>query len=141
MEQLAEASGDVDELVAIKARDLSSGYRYLDIAQIWAKAKQPDKALEWAERGLKAFPERPDNRLRDFLVAAYLKRRRNDAALQLTWIQFEERPGLEHYKKLQHVAGKLGAACFGTRWRCRNDRARCGKASSARCFHRAKKKV
>jgi len=108
MERLAEASGDVEELVAIKSRDLSSSYCYLDIAEIWLKAKQPDKALEWAERGLKAFPERPDNRLRDFLVAAYLKRKRNDEALQLTWIQFEERPILEHYKKLRDVAGKLG---------------------------------
>ena len=108
MEQLAEASGSVEELVAIKSRDLSSSYRYLDIAEIWVKAKQPDKALEWAERGLKAFPDRPDNRLRDFLVAAYLKRKRNDEALQLTWIQFEERPGLEHFKKLHGVAGKLG---------------------------------
>ncbi|MDP4028422.1 MAG: hypothetical protein Q8P42_05580 [Gallionella sp.] len=108
MERLAEASGDVEELVAIKSRDLSSGYSYLDIAEIWIKAKQPDKALEWAERGLKAFPERPDNRLRDFLVAAYLKRKRNDEALQLTWVQFEERPILEHYKKLHDVADKLG---------------------------------
>lgn len=108
MERLAEASGDVEELVAIKSRDLSSSYCYLDIAEIWTKARQPDKALEWAERGLKAFPERPDNRLRDFLVAAYLKRKRNDEALQLTWIQFEERPSLEHYKKLHDVAGKLG---------------------------------
>ena len=107
MERLAEASGDVEELVAIKSRDLSSGYRYLDIAEIWTKAKQPDKALEWAERGLKAFPERPDNRLRGFLVAAYLKRKRNDEALQLTWIQFEEQPILEYYKKLHDVAGKL----------------------------------
>ena len=108
MERLAEASGDVEELVAIKSRDLSSGYSYLDIAEIWTKAKQPDKALEWAERGLKAFPERSDNRLRDFLVAVYLKRKRNDEALQLTWIQFEERQILEHYKKLHDVAGKLG---------------------------------
>lgn len=108
MERLAEASGDVEELVAIKSRDLSSSYHYLGIAEIWTKAKQPDKALEWAERGLKAFPERPDNRLRDFLVATYLKRKRNDDALQLTWIQFEERPVLEHYKKLHDVAGKLG---------------------------------
>ena len=108
MERLAEASGDVEELVAIKSRDLSSCYSYLDIAEIWTKAKQPDKALEWAERGLKAFPEHPDNRLRDFLVAAYLKRKRNDEALQLTWIQFDERPFLEHYKKLHDVAGKLG---------------------------------
>jgi uncharacterized Zn finger protein len=108
MEQLAEASDDVEELVAIKSRDLSSSYGYLDIAEIWTKAKQPDKALEWAERGLKAFPDRPDNRLRDFLVAAYLKRKRNEEALQLTWIQFEERPGLEHYKKLHDISGKLG---------------------------------
>lgn len=108
MERLAEANGDVEELVAIKSRDLSSSYHYLGIAEIWTKAKQHDKALEWAERGLKAFPERPDNRLRDFLVVAYLKRKRNDEALQLTWIQFEERPILEHYKKLHNVAGKLG---------------------------------
>jgi len=81
MESLAEASGDVEELVAIKSRDLSSGYRYLDIAKIRVKAEQPDKALEWAERGLKAFPERPDNRLRDFLVAEYLQRGRHDEAL------------------------------------------------------------
>ncbi|MHB1272703.1 MAG: DUF6880 family protein [Rhodanobacter sp.] len=108
MERLAEASGDVEELVAIKSRDLSSGYRYLEIAEIWAKARQPGKALEWAERGLQAFPDRPDNRLRDFLVAAYLKRKRQDEALQLTWIQFEEQPALGHYQKLHDVAGRLG---------------------------------
>jgi uncharacterized Zn finger protein len=108
MERLAEASGDIDELVAIKAKDLSSSYRYLGIAEILAKAKRRDEALGWAERGLKAFPDRPHNDLRDFLVAAYLKRKRSDEALQLTWIQFEERPGLEPYKKLHEVAGKLG---------------------------------
>ncbi len=108
MERLAEACGDVDELVAIKAKDLSASYRYLGIAEILAKAKRHNEALDWAERGLKAFPDRPHDSLRDFLVAAYLKRKRNDEALQLTWIQFEERPGLEPYKKLHEVAGKLG---------------------------------
>ncbi|MDA8256885.1 MAG: SWIM zinc finger family protein [Betaproteobacteria bacterium] len=108
MERLAEASGDVDELVAIKAKDLSSSYRYLGVAEILAKAKRHDEALDWAERGLKAFSDRPHDGLRDFLVVAYLKRKRNDEALQLTWIQFEERPGLEPYKKLHEVAGKLG---------------------------------
>lgn len=108
MERLAEAGGDVDELVAIKAKDLSSSYRYLGIAEILAKAKRHDEALGWAERGLKTFPDRPHDGLRDFLVAAYLKRKRNDEALQLTWIQFEERPGLEPYKKLHEVARKFG---------------------------------
>jgi len=108
MESLAEASGNVEELVAIKARDLSTAYRYLTIAELWAANGRDDKALEWAERGLHAFPTATDNRLRDFLVAAYLQRQRNEEALQLTWVQFEERPILDHYKKLHAVAERLG---------------------------------
>jgi uncharacterized Zn finger protein len=108
MEQLATASGDVEELVAIKSRDLASGHGYLEIAEIWVKAGQPDTALAWAERGLQAFPERPDNRLRDFLVAAYLDCQRNDEALALTWVQFDETPSLQTFSKLHEVAGKLG---------------------------------
>lgn len=108
MERLAQADGDIEQLVAIKAQDLSSGYRYLEIAEILDKAGQHDKALAWAERGLKAFAARPDNRLRDFLAHAYLKRKRNDEALQLTWIQFEESPALEHYRKLHDVAASIG---------------------------------
>lgn len=107
MERLAEASGDVDELVAIKSRDLASAYHYLGIAEILAKAEREDEALVWAERGVKAFPERTHANLRDFLVAIYLKRQRGDEALQLTWVQFEESPGLETFKKLHDVAGKL----------------------------------
>ncbi len=42
------------------------------------------------------------------LVTAYLQRQRNDEALQLTWVQFEERPSLEQYKKLHTVAEPLG---------------------------------
>jgi len=108
MESLAKASGDVEELVAIKSRDLSYAYHYLTIAEIWVKAGQDDKALDWAERGLQAFPKATDNRLRDFLVRAYLQRKRNDEALQLTWVQFEERASLEQYKKLSGVAKQLG---------------------------------
>lgn len=108
MESLARASGDVEELVNIKSRDLSMPYHYLTIAGLWAQAGEDDKALDWAERGLNAFPDKTDNRLRDFLVAAYLKRRRNDEALQLTWVQFEERATLELYQKLYNVAEQLG---------------------------------
>lgn len=117
METLTQMSGDIDALVAVKSRDLSHPYAYLTIAEIYQKADQADLALEWAERGLKAFPERPDNRLRDFLVTEYLKRERHDKALQLTWIQFEEQPTLDHYRKLHKVADKLG------RWQEQRQRA------------------
>lgn len=108
MERLAEASGDTEEQIAVKARDLSSGYRYLQIAEILLNAKRADEALQWAERGLKAFAARPDNRLRNFLVPLYLKRKRNVEALGLTWVQFAECPGVEAFEKLHDVSAKLG---------------------------------
>ncbi len=108
MEQLAQASGDVDELVAIKSRSLRGAYDYLEIAEILAKADRHDEAMQWAERGLTADTARPDNRLRDFLVAVYLKSKRFDEALQLTWVQFAEQPGLTPYQKLHTVATQLG---------------------------------
>lgn len=108
MENIAELSGDVEALVAVKSRDLSSALRYLGIAEIYRSHRQHDLALEWAERGVKAFPNKPDDRLRDFLAEEYLRRKRNDEAMQLIWVQFAERPGLGSYQKLQQFAGKAG---------------------------------
>jgi uncharacterized Zn finger protein len=108
MERLAQESGDLDQLVEIKSRNLASGIDYLSIAEIWHNAGRPELAITWAERGLMAFPERPDNRLRDFLAGIYLDCERGDEALQLTWIQFEERPSFDAYKKLARVAGQMG---------------------------------
>jgi tetratricopeptide (TPR) repeat protein len=108
MKDLAQASGNVDEWVAIKARDLSYACDYLVIANKLTEAKRPDEAMQWAERGLRAHPERTDYRLRDFLVARYLKAKRHDEALQLTWLAFAEQPNLAPYIKLHGVAQRLG---------------------------------
>jgi uncharacterized Zn finger protein len=108
MENIAELSGDVETLVAVKSRDLSSALRYLEIAEIYRSHRRGDQALEWAERGVKAFPDKPDGRLRDFLAEEYLRRKRNDEAMQLIWAQFAERPGLGYYQKLHQFAGKAG---------------------------------
>ncbi|MDO8812416.1 MAG: hypothetical protein Q7J38_10380 [Gallionella sp.] len=106
MENIAELSGDVEALVAVKSRDLSSTLNFLNIAEIYRSHRQHDRALEWAERGVKAFPNKPDNRLRDFLAEEYLRRKRNDEAMQLIWVQFAERPGLGSYQKLHQFAKK-----------------------------------
>jgi len=108
MLNIAEISGDVEALVAVKSRDLSSALRYLDIAEIYRTHRKRDQALEWAERGVKAFPNKPDDRLRDFLAEEYLRRKRNDEAMQLIWTQFTERPDLTHYQKLHQFADKPG---------------------------------
>lgn len=109
METLALRQGDIDALVAVKARDLSSAWRFLEIAEIYRQADAPDQALEWAERGLSAFPERTDSRLRDFLIAEYRRRGRGEESLALAWKTFEEDPRLPAYTKLHQLAKELDA--------------------------------
>ncbi|MBL8295567.1 MAG: SWIM zinc finger family protein [Bryobacterales bacterium] len=109
MESLARASGDVEQLVAVISRDLSSGYNYWRIAEAYQKANRHDQALEWAEKGLKAFPERTDPRLREFAAEEYHRRKRHEDAVQLLWTAFLEHPYLETYQTLKKHAAKAGS--------------------------------
>ena len=67
-----------------------------------------DQALEWAERGLEAFPERPDSRLREFLAQEYQRRGRHDEAMDMVWEEFAESPHLDRYRNLKSHAARLG---------------------------------
>ena len=104
MEDLA--AGDFDELVKIKSKDLSSGYCFLKIAELCIEHKKTDDAIVWAEQGIKAFPNRCDSRLREFLAGLYQKRGRHDDALELLWLNFAESPGTESYATLKVGAKK-----------------------------------
>ncbi len=67
MEGVAAAVGDVDGLIAIKERDLSSPHDFLALAELCRSAGRHAEASEWAERGLRAFPTARDHAgLRDF---------------------------------------------------------------------------
>src|ERR1017187_2917527 len=89
-------------------RDLSSAYSYWKIAEVYGEARQHDNALLWAEKGLKAFPERTDARLREFAAEEYHRRHRHDDAMKLLWAEFSERPFRETYKTLEKHAKKAG---------------------------------
>ena len=117
MESLARQSGDVEALVVVKQRDLSLAYNYLDIAETYKRAGQHDKALEWAERGVEAFPKRTDSRLREFLANEYHRRKRHDAAMALTWAEYTESPTLTEYRNLKSHADKI------TKWALWRDKA------------------
>ncbi|MFI5175375.1 MAG: SWIM zinc finger domain-containing protein [Terriglobia bacterium] len=108
MENLATVSGNADELIAIKSRDLSSAYHFLQIAKVLKDAKRRDEALDWAERGLKAFPERADPELRRFVAEEYHRRKRIDEAMELIWSNFQDRLDLEFYKELRKHAERVG---------------------------------
>lgn len=108
MESLAEVSGDVEALVEIKKKDLSYAYHYLQIAELYKKSGSHDKALEWAEAGLKAFPDRTDSRLRDFLADEYHRRKRHNEAMKLMWADFSDQANLANFQKLKTHAERAG---------------------------------
>ncbi len=108
MESLAEVSGDVEALVEIKKKDLSCAYDYLQIAELYKKSGNHDKSLESAEAGLKAFPNRTDSRLRDFLANEYHHRKRHDEAMKLIWADFSDHTSLANFEKLKAHAERTG---------------------------------
>ena len=106
MEKLAELSGDLDARVAVMSKDLAHAHDFLQVAEVYRNAKRYDEALDWAERGLTAFPERTDGRLREFLATEYHRRKYHEEAMELMWKEFTESPVLENYKKLKSHAEK-----------------------------------
>ena len=108
MEALAQQSGSLADLIAVEERDLSIGYRFLQIAELCREHGEGDMALEWAERGMAAFTEDPDPRLRTFLIEECRRRERSADALELSAPAFEARPTLESYRELATDAKALG---------------------------------
>jgi uncharacterized Zn finger protein len=104
MGTLAKQNGDIDALVAVKSRDLSAAFSFLEIAQIYNAVGKAESALEWAERGARAFPLHTDGRLREFLTEEYHRRGRHDEAIAMRWTSFREHPGLKAYQRLHRSA-------------------------------------
>jgi uncharacterized Zn finger protein len=107
VETLARQTGDVEAVVAVMKRDLSSPYAYLRIAETYEQARKHDLALDWAELGLEAFPRRPDPRLREFVATQYHRRKRHDEAMELVWAEFEESPTLNQYQNIKNHASRI----------------------------------
>jgi uncharacterized Zn finger protein len=114
MQTLAYRSGDVEALVAVKSKDLSSSFAYLEIARIYKQAGDGEKALEWAEEGTWVFPGGGHPDLRRFLADEYHDRGRHEEAMNLIWTRFVEAPRLEGYVELKAHADRAGT---WERWR------------------------
>jgi len=107
MEAIATESGDLNALIDVMRRDLSSSYCYLRIAEACKAADALDEAVAWAEKGIETFPDRIDPRLCEFLITEYRRLGREQDALDLTWHSFVNRPSLGEYKSLKAQAARL----------------------------------
>ena len=108
MERLAELDGDVDALIRIRSKDLSSPYRFLLVAELCAKHGRHDEGLTWAERGLSESGKNVDQRLLDFCIQEYLRRGEFVKADAFAWRRFEMRPVAEAFAALMDVATATG---------------------------------
>ncbi len=108
MVKLAKLTGDLAAIIEVMTRDLSSEWTFLQIAQTCRDAGQPDLALQWAEKGLAAFPIHTDRRLLQFLIMEYQNHDLLDKAILFAWVLFEENPYLANYAKLNEVSARLG---------------------------------
>ncbi len=117
MESIARSTNDVEQVVAIMSKDLSSQYNYLMIAEEYGKAHKKNKAQEWAEKGLSAFTGRPDSRLQEFLAASYCTDKRYDEAMDLIWNIFSDSTSLQHYSLLKEYADRADEKNWWDVWR------------------------
>jgi hypothetical protein len=104
MENLAESSGGTDGLIEALARDLTSTYDVLRIAERLCADGRDDEALTWLERGLADFD--PDFRLRDLAAEIHLRAGRRDLAGEMLWANFTDRPSLETFRTLRHATAE-----------------------------------
>ena len=108
MTELATRRGDVETLIAIYSRDLSSPHNILRLAEFLKKHQRFDEALARAEEGIASFPDNHGlDGLKVFVINDYLRRNNPDAVEKLAWERFEKRPGNEEFFELLETARQI----------------------------------
>lgn len=110
LDSFAARDGDLDARIALRTKDLSSQWRYLQLAEFCRMHGREEEALRWVEEGLWVFEdEAPDHRLILFAAELLSKAGRNSDALQHLWRTFGKSPTLELYKRLRQIEGEAAA--------------------------------
>ena len=107
LDYFAERDGDVDARIAIRARDLSTPWRYQQLAEFCREQGRADAALRYAEEGLWIFEDdEPDERLVLLAVELLNKADREDDAAAHLWNAFERAPSFEMYTRIRKLGGE-----------------------------------
>ena len=100
--------GDVDGRIALRTKDLSSPWNYLQLAEFCMSCGRAEEALRRADEGLWLFEDRqPDERLLLFVAGLLSKAGRSVDAEQHLWRAFAKAPSPELYAKLRKLGGTV----------------------------------
>ena len=108
MEELVALSGDVDALINVKSRNLSSPHAFLALAEVLKLHGRHDEALAWAEKGIAAFGNERLDDLVKFCIDEHLRRGDADRVEAVAWQRFVRQPGSDAYFELAGVAKRIG---------------------------------
>jgi uncharacterized Zn finger protein len=124
----AEQDGDVDARLALRTKDLSSAWKYLQLAEFCRAQGRENEALRRAEEGLWLFEDdRPYEPLVVLTADLLTKLGRSEDAVAHLWRSFEKLPSLDLYKRVRQLAGEDGrdrALKFLEAWLGRDERTR-----------------
>jgi uncharacterized Zn finger protein len=110
LDRFAERDGDVEARIALRAKDLSSPWKYFELAEFCLEHKGANEALRWAEEGLWTFEDAPsDARLALFTADLLMKADRRGEAEAVLKRAFERAPDFNVYTRWREAGGK--AAC------------------------------
>ncbi|MGC9959039.1 DUF6880 family protein [Roseiarcus sp.] len=90
LDRFADREGDVETRIALRAKDLSSQWKYFELAEFCLKHKGADEALRWAEEGLWTFED-------VFAADLLLKAKRRGEAEAVLKRAFERSPDFNIY--------------------------------------------
>lgn len=108
MAALAKLDGDIDALIRIESKDLSTPYQFLKVASLCREHGRLDEGLAWAERGIEASKKNLDPALLTFCVDGYLSRGDFDKADAYAWRRFVLHAGALGFEALLKVATATG---------------------------------
>jgi len=107
IQTLAELSGDVDAVAEVLARDQSSAYQFVRLAEVFQEAGQYGDALAWAEKGL-ALHGGSNSRLVQAAAEGYHRAGRGADAVRVAWDAYDTAPALGTYRQLAEQATRAG---------------------------------
>jgi uncharacterized Zn finger protein len=100
LDGFAEAEGDVDARIRLRAADASSAWDYQQIAQICLDAGRQAEALKWAEEGVWKNEDSPNPDLIQLTARLLREQGHADKAQKLLWRMFEHSPDMRLYRAL-----------------------------------------